>query len=330
MNTSTSAGISQRTLTYAEVTMLEHAEPVMVLEKFGTTKPMPKNKGVKIKMRRPKPFEKATTPLLEGVTPTSSSFGYEDVEGTLKQYGDVATFTDVIEDTHEDPVVNDMSMMCGENIGATKEALMWGVLRGGTNVFYANGTSRSQVNTPITKTKQRAVTRALKNQKAKKITKILSSSVNYGTQSVEASYIAVAHSDLESDIREMAGFTAVADYGQRKPVCPEEIGSVEDVRYVLSPDLDAFLDAGGAKGSMVSASGTSADVYPVLFFGKEAYGTVPLRGEGAVDPSIIPASKKTKDDPLGQRGIVGWKTWFLAMILNQAWMARLECAVTDL
>ena len=68
----------------------------------------------------------------------------------------------------------------------------------------------------------------------------------------------------------------------------------------------------------------------MLFFGKEAYGLVPLRGYNSVEPSIINPNTKTKDDPLGQRGYVGWKTWFVAVILNEVWMARLEVAVSDL
>ena len=79
MNRSTDAGISARTEVYAERQMLQHAAPVTVLDKFGMTKPMPKNKGVAIKFRRPKPFPAATTPLLEGVTPPSTAFAFEDV-----------------------------------------------------------------------------------------------------------------------------------------------------------------------------------------------------------------------------------------------------------
>lgn len=329
-NLSTSTGISQRTNVYAERQMLKHAIPVTVLDKFGLSKQMPKNKSTKIKWRRPKTFTAKTTPLKEGVTPPSSTFQYEDVEATLKQYGDVVTCTDVIEDTHEDPVLNDMSMMSGENIGRTTEALTWGVLRGGTNVFYANGSSRSDVNTPMTKTLQRAVTRGLKNQKATKITKILDGSPKYNTKPVEAAFIAVSHTDLESDIRDITGFVPVAEYGSRKPLCAEEIGSVEDVRYILSPDLDPFLSAGNATANSMVATGGNVDVYPVLFFGREAYGTVALRGQGSVEPSIIPANQKTKDDPLGQRGYVGWKTWFVSKILNEAWMARVEVGVTAL
>jgi N4-gp56 family major capsid protein len=327
---STASGISQRTTVFAEREMLKHAGPVTVLDKFGVTKRMPKNKGVVIKFRRPKVFTAVTIPLVEGVTPESTAFEYEDVTATLRQYGQVVTITDVIEDTHEDPVLQDASRQAGENIGRTIEALTYAVVRAGTNVFYANGSARNAVNTVITLSKQRAVTRFLNAQKAKKITTMLAASPNYATKAIEAAYVAVGHTDLEADIRGLAGFTPVASYGSRQPLCSEEIGSVEDVRYILSPDLTPFADAGGAKGAMVSTTGTSADVYPIMFFGQEAYGVVAVRGVGAVEPTIIPVGTKTKDDPLGQRGYIGWKTWFVAVRLNEAWMARLEVAVTAL
>lgn len=323
-------GVSPRTNVYAERQMLRHAKPVMVLEKLGLSKPMPKNKTDTIKFRRPRVFTAATTPLLEGVTPTETQFSYEDVSATLRQYGQVVVITDKIEDLHEDPVLNDAAVQAGENIGRTIEALNYGVVRAGTSVYYANGTGRTDVNTPISLAKQRAVLRSLKALKAQKITRSLSPSSDYGTRAVEASYVAVAHTDVESDIRNMPGFKTVSEYGTRSPISEQEIGSVEDVRYLLSPDLNPFLDAGGTAGTMVSTTGTSADVYPVIYFGQDAWGMVALRGQGAVSPTIIPVGQKTKDDPLGQRGYVGWKTWHAALILNQAWMSRLEVAVTEL
>lgn len=328
------AGVSPRTNVYAEREMLKHAGPVMVLDKFGMVRPMPKNKTQTIKFRRPKVFTAATTPLVEGVTPTSTQFSYEDVETTLKQYGQVVEITDVIEDTHEDPVLNDASEQAGENIGRTVEALTYGVLRAGTNVFYANGAARTDVNTPVSLSKIRAVIRGLKGQKAMKHTKILDGSVNYATRPIEASFVAVHHTDLEADIRNLAGFIPVAQYGSRKPISEYEIGSVEDVRFITSPDLEPFANDGGAFGgsgtNMVTTSGTNADVYPILVFGKESYGIVPLRGQGAVSPTILRPGKPDKSDPLGQRGYVGWKTWHTAVILNQVWLARLEVSATDL
>ncbi len=324
-------GVSPRTNVYAERKMLMHAGPVMVLEKTGPLiRPMPANKTQTIRFRRPKVFTAATTPMQEGVTPTATQFSYEDVGATLQQYGMVVTITDQIEDTHEDPVLNDASQQCGENIGRTQEALNWGVLRAGTNVHYSNGTARNAVNTPISLAKLRAIARNLKAQKAMKVTAVLDGSVNFKTVPVEAAWIAVCHTDLEADIRDLPKFTPVAEYGSRRTISQHEIGTCEEFRFLTSPDLEPFSDAGGTAGSMVSTGGTSADVYPVLCFGKESWGLVPLRGQGSITPSIMRPNVSSKSDPLGQRGCVGWKMWHTSLILNQTWLARLECAATAL
>ncbi|TIW28680.1 MAG: N4-gp56 family major capsid protein [Mesorhizobium sp.] len=327
-----SPGISQRTNVYAEKEMLRWAKPIMVLEKLGLPKQMPKNKSDTIKFRRPRVFAAVNIPLVEGVTPSAVAFSYEDVQATLKQYGMVVEITDKIEDMHEDPVLNDATVQAGENIGRTIEALNYAIVRAGTSVFYTNGTQRTDVNTPVSLNKFRAAVRYLKAQKAMKITKVLSGSSDFATRPVEAAFVAVCHTDVESDIRNLAGFTPVAEYGQRSPISENEFGSVEEIRFVTSADLGPFTDGGGAKagasGTMVSTSGTSADVYPIIIFGQDAWGHVALRGQGAVSPSIIPVGQKTKDDPLGQRGYVGWKTYHAGLILNQTWMTRIEAAAT--
>jgi N4-gp56 family major capsid protein len=338
MTINTYGDISQRTAAWAATEMLKHAEPVNILSQFGVTKPIPRNKAETVKFRRPIPFAPATTPLQEGVTPSAGTIRYEDVTVTLLQFGDVKVITDKVQDLAEDPVLSDASMLAGEQSGATLEQIIYGVVKGGTSVFYTNGSSRSAVNTPISLAKQRKVTRYLKRMKARKFTRILSGSVNIGTRPVEAAYIAVCHTDLESDVRNLAGFLSVAEYGQRQPICEQEIGSVEDVRYIMSPDLDAWFDAGGdATTVAVSTGGTKADVYPILYFGMEAYGLTPLKNakingksNQAITPTVIQPGTISASDPLGQRGYVGWKAWFNAVRLNETWMARLESAASAL
>ena len=332
--TYSSGGVTPRTNVFAATTMLKHAMPVIVLGKFAQTKEMPPNSTETIKFRRPRIFTAATTPLQEGVTPNATAFSYEDVTATLRQYGQVVEVTDKISDLHEDPVIRDASEQAGENVGRTMEAITYGVVKAGTNVYYANGSARTDVNTPLSITKQRAVVRGLMAQKAKRITKMLEGSLKYATKPIEAAWIAVGHTDLDSDVRALPGFTPVAEYGSRSPVHEYEVGSVETVRYILSPDLGPIVDAGGAfagaSGNTVTTSGASADVYPVLFFGQDSYGTVPLRGQGAITPSVIKPGTISASDVLGQRGYIGWKAWFTAVRLSEVWMARLEVAATAL
>ncbi len=328
-NTTTYGDIGQRTAAYAAREMLKHAEPVNILMKMGTTKAVPKNTANNVTFRRPKPFPVSAIPLSEGVTPTPQKLQYEDVSVALKQYGALVEFSDWVIMTSEDEVLRDASMLIGQQAGATMEQIIYAAVRGGTNVVYANGATRSAVNTAITLNKQRAVTRQLMAQKARPISRIIDSTPAYRTIPVEAAYIAVAHSDLGSDIRNLPGFIPTAAYGQKRLISDYEIGSVEDVRYILSPDLASFKDAGGAKGAMVSTTGVNADVYPVLYFGMDAYAQVPLKGEDSITPIVI-NPKPDKSDPLGQRGYVGYKFATAALILNELWMARLEVAVTAL
>ncbi|WP_404466261.1 N4-gp56 family major capsid protein [Vreelandella aquamarina] len=329
MSRTTYGDISQRTAAWAAAEMLAHAEPILVLSKFGQSKPMPKNKADTVKFRRPVPFVIPNTPLAEGVTPTAQQMQYEDVEVQLKQWGAWVEITDVVNDLAEDPVLADASMLCGEQGAETVEVQTWGAIRAGTNVFYANGAARSAVNTKISLSKQRAVTRALKAQRAKKVTSMVSASPNYSTEPLDAAFIAFAHTDLEADIRDMTGFVPTEKYGSMKAL-PYEIGKVEDVRYILSPVLDKFANAGGAAGEMVSTSGTNADVYPVVYIAKESYGLVPLKGKNAMTPKVLNPDIPRGGDPLGQRGSVGWKTYFVALILNEAWLARMEVAASEL
>jgi len=81
---------------------------------------------------------------------------------------------------------------------------------------------------------------------------------------------------------------------------------------------------------MVSTTGTNADVYPVVYIAKESYGLVPLKGKNAVTPKVLNPDTPRGGDPLGQRGSVGWKTYFVAKVLNEAWLARLEVAASEL
>jgi len=326
---------SKGTVIYFERQALRHAGPMSVLDKFGLSKPMPKNKGTVIEFRRPNVFTAETVPMVEGVTPTATSFSYSVVQATLKQYGQVGEITDVIEDTNTDPVLNDLSVQLGENIGRTIEALTFGVLKAGTQVEYANGTVRTSVNQPLVLNKVRAAVRTLQTQKGLRMTSVVDSSPDYATFPIEPGYVATGHTHLAYDIREIPGFVPCVAYGStRAKVHEYEFGSVEDVRFVLTPDHGPWEDGGGAKAgsgtTMVSTSGTSADVYPLLVMAKEAFGVVPLKGKGAVEPTIIPVGLKTKDDPLGQRGYAGWKTWFVAKILNENWIVRVEVAATDI
>lgn len=335
--------ISPAIAAYSVVRMLNRAMPYLCLEKFGQTYELPTNNTQTAKFRRyfmlgatgsagtgsgefniPVKLE----PLIEGVTPSGSRLANQDYTITLQQYGDYITITDVITDTHTDPILRVSSDILGEQAALTLETLRFNVLKAGTNVFYANGVAgRSTVVAPISLADQRRVTTGLNRQNAKKISQVVASTPDFNTKSVEAAYMAVCHPDLETDIRSMSGFKPVADYGPHTTPFEGEIGSVEQVRYLCSTVIAPWPDAGGAVGTNRSTDGTAADVYPILFFARDAFGMVPLKGKSSMTPMVV-NPKPSAGDPLAQRGTVGYKFWTGTIILQEAFMARLESTAT--
>ena len=333
--------ISPAVAAYSVVRMLKRAMPYLHLEKFGQTYPLPTNSTQTAKFRRyflagasgaagPDTggfyIPVATTPLVEGVTPSGSVLANQDYTVTLAQYGDYITTTDVIEDTHTDNILQQATDILGEQAAVTVETLRFNVLKAGTNVFYANSVGgRDSIVSAISISDQRRVTTALNKQNAKKITTVVASTADFNTKSVEASYMAVCHPDLETDLRSLTGFKVVADYGPHTTPFEGEIGSCEQVRYLTSTVIAPWTDAGGAVGAtgLASTGSSKVDVYPILYFARDCFGIVPLKGKSSMTPMVV-NPKPAAGDPLGQRGTVGWKLWTSTVILQDAWMARLE------
>lgn len=326
MANTTYGDISPRTAAYAEKELLKRGIPYLVLEKFGQAKSLPSNSSKVIKFRRYNALPNTPVTLTEGVTPTSRQLTVTDVTATLQQYGDLVTITDVILDTHEDDTLNEAIDVLGEQAAQMIEKMRYGILKAGTNVIFANGSAIGDVNTVLTTDIQRRAVRALKRQNARQITSIVRSTPSFGTENVAPGYVALIHPDLEGDVRKMTGFTPAEKYGSISP-WENELGKVDDVRYVSSTIFEPTADAGGAKGAMLSTTGTNADVYPVLFLGKDAYGIVALKGMYALTPMVV-NPKPSDSDPLAQRGHVSWKAMQTAVILNDAWMVRVLVAAT--
>lgn len=318
--------ISPRTAAYAEKELLKRGLPFLVLEKFGQAKPLPENSTKVMKFRRYNALPNTPQALTEGVTPTGQSLTVTDVTATLTQYGDKVTITDVILDTHEDQTLNEAVNLLGEQAAQMIEKMRFGVVKAGTNVLYANGSARNAVNTAISITLQRRAVRALKRQNARFITSIVRSTPSYGTENVAPGFVALIHPDLEADVRGLTGFVPAEKYGSITP-WENELGKCEDVRYVSSTIFEPWADAGGAKGSMLSTTGTSADVYPVLYVARDAYAIIALKGMFALTPMVV-NPKPSDSDPLAQRGHVAWKAMQTCVILNDAWLVRAEVAAT--
>lgn len=325
--------ISPRVGVFAVANFLAHAQPKLELERYALFQAVPKNVGQVMKWRRAIPFDAAMEQLTEGVTPAPMGISFEDVTATLAQYGSWIPYTDVIQDTHEDDNLKQMTALAGEQAGLTKERILWNVLVGGTNVIYSGtATTRATTLAIIDAGDLRLAQRTLKVAMAKPITKRIDASEKIATQPVAGGYVAFGHTNFESDLRNLAGFVPREQYSNATSLLSDqEIGKFEDIRFILAPHFTYFAGAGNTGATGVLVTGTNADVYPLVIIGQDAFAATPLKGmESARIAVKNPKMGESETDPLGQRGFVAWKMWYSAVRLNESWMVRIEAAVSAL
>jgi N4-gp56 family major capsid protein len=345
--------VASRNLIRAAQGMLEHAQPITVLGDFGTQREMPQNSTDTLVFRRTLPFGASTagttientsryvgTPditasnfvLAEGVTPNSNTISFQDVSVQLQQYGVLFKYSSKTEQLYEDDIPGEMVKLTGETLAEVMELVRYGVLKAGSTVIYANGSSRAAINTAISLNAIRKAARTLESNRCRRVTSRLAPGVNFGTRAVQPAYVVFCHTDAVSDVRNLPGFTRVEEYGTFKPIHDREIGACEDFRFISSPLLKSFLAAGASVGSsgMLSVGAANVDVYPFIVIGEDAWGQVALKGMSAIKPVVLKASQTNHANPLGQFGYVGASTWFATVRLNDAWMARIEAGVTAL
>lgn len=344
--------VASRNLIRAAQGMLEHAQPITVLGDFGTQREMPQNSTDTLVFRRTLPFGASTTGttiensqryvgtpdiaasnfvLAEGVTPNANTISFQDVSVQLQQYGILFKYSSKVEQLYEDDIPGEMVKLTGETLAEVMEMVRYGVLKAGSTVIYANGSSRSAVNTAISLNALRKAARTLESNRARRVTSRLAPGVNFGTRAVQPAFIVFCHTDAVSDVRNLPGFTRVEEYGSFKPIHDREVGACEDFRFISSPLLKSFAASGSATlNGMLSVGAANVDVYPFIIIGEDCWGQVALKGMAAIKPVVLKASQTNHANPLGQFGYVGASTWFATVRLNDAFMARIEAGVTAL
>lgn len=302
-------------------TLLDRAIPLFVHTAFAQIRDLPRKAGTDtIKFRRYGNLTAATTPLTDGVTPSGSQLSVTDITAVVKQYGDFVVLTDWVQMLTPDPLLMETAELFGDQFADTIDQLTRDILAAGTSVSYAGSgsTVRTDVGAGevITTTLVDAAVKTLKNNNAKRLTTMVKPDAGYATAPIKPAFVAIIHPNVAGTVEAFTGFVSVEKYQNRTEILPGEIGYYKDVRFVESTNAKVFT-AGGA---------SSADVYATIILAANAYGITRISGE-AVHNIIKPLGSSGTADPLDQRGSSGWKATFVAKILNNAFMTRIESAL---
>lgn len=312
--------ISRENTEFYDRTLLYRAVAYFVHTKFAQVRDIPRNGGTNtIKFRRYGNLAAATTALTEGITPSGKTLSVTDITATVAQYGDYITITDVIDYESKDPVLIEAAEILGDQMGDTLDQLTRDVLAAGTVVTYVGQVSRGAITSSnkITATEVMKAVRTLKNAKARRVTRMIDASTGIATTPVAAAYIGLCHPNTTFDLQSDALFTPVEKYASTTAIMENEVGKIAEVRFIESTNCKVFTGAGAS----------SIDVYATLIMGMDAYGITRISGE-AVKNIIKPLGSAGTADALDQRATSGWKATFVAKILNDAFMVRVEHAVS--
>ena len=307
--------------------LLERGMPYLVLDQFGQSQPLPGNNTQLLTFYRYNALPSDPVALIEGVTPAGRKLSRTRVQVRVAQYGDFIEITDVVQDTADDTVIEGATGALSQQAAEMSEKIIINEIKSGTNVLYAGAVAgRTSVASAFTSTDIDRAIRMLLKQNAKKQTNIVKSTPNWGTLPIRPAFIAVVPPELVSTVRGLGtNFIPSEKYGTTTPF-ENEIGAYNDVRFMYHSLLTPWADASTSGGStFLSSTGSSstADVFPVIIFGENAYANVALRGEYAITPKVR-NPQPAPGDELGQRGSIGWKMMKAAKILNDAFLVRLE------
>lgn len=87
----------------------------------------------------------------------------------------------------------------------------------------------------------------------------------------------------------------------------------------LAPNQTVVITGIGTAQTPPAAPATGVTVFPTIFIGNHSYGQVLLE-----NPEYHYLTGADKSDPLNQTRVVSWKIFYGSIILNQAFLARVE------
>ncbi len=259
---SNEAVLSNDMRTYYKDFLCDNANENLVHDQFGQKHPIPKGTGKTIEFRKYSPLPKATTPLVEGVTPDGQELKVTTVTSTVAQYGGWVGIPDMLELTTLDNNMIQATEILGDQAGRTLDTVTREVLNGGTNVMYAPVifndmvipvTSRSSLNSSAKLTVDLILRAAakLKNNLAKPI---------------DGSYVAIIHPYVAYDLMRSAEWLDAHKYAAPENLFNGEIGKIGNVRFVESSEAKVFRAPDllpGRRSFTVSENFTSSAQVPV-------------------------------------------------------------------
>lgn len=183
--------------------------------------------------------------------------------------------------------------------------------------------------------------RILNDNRTPKQTKVIAGSRMIDTKTINSGRVIYIGSELEATLKAMtdlfnnAAFVPVHQYADAGNVLNGEIGTIDQFRIVVVPEMLHYAGAGAAVGTNpgYEESGGNYNVYPMLCVGAESFTTIGFQTSGRDMKFKITTKmpgKETADrtDPYGELGFSSIKWYHGTMILRPERLAVVKTLAT--
>ena len=324
---------------------------------FAGTMPGTLNKQMgtsTIKWRRIEQETPSTSALTE-LTGTASYMqgrdadtpSFTDVTATVAKYGQFYIVNEEVDLFNPNRTTDELVDVLGESAGRSLNQLMRDIEEdNSTQRFAGNVASTGAVNAIVTTGDLNYTINELTRNSARTFVPMTTGSQNIGTAPILPSYWAICHPDVAYDVAGLTGFKSIEVYAGQTATVTGEFGyyarAGRGLRFVMSEDSSIDTNAGATGGTDVRGTGGDTDVYTIVMYGQDAFGSVGL-GKRHSD-GIYRAGDNTggwemifKDrgsggtsDPFNEIATLAWKAWFAGAVLNSNWSRALRVAATKL
>ena len=308
MPITTTAQVPPEVRTYFDRLLLTLARPYYIYDMFAQKRTIPLNSGDQMIFRRYATFSAATVPLVDGTTPPGDSLAVTDFSTQIKWYGNFTVITDQVQFTVQDRVLNEATRVLSLQLGLTIDTLIRNMMVATASSISCSNGVNGNTPTEITTADIKNAVRALRLGNARLMTKPIPGENRFATSPVRSSYWGFMDVTLQPDLEACSDFLSAANYPNPLDALEAEWGSTNNVRWLLSTN-----------GYATSAA---TPVWNSIILGQEAYGVVKL-GSKEAEFIVKPLGSSGTEDPLNQRGSVGYKYPFATRLLNDNWITRL-------
>jgi N4-gp56 family major capsid protein len=267
--------------------------------------------------------------LTEGTSPTEQSApSITQITATPLFYGAWIGYTDEIDYTIYDPMVSEVSGILGEQAGVSADTLIRNALTDGATKDYSGAaTSRVTLDAP-----GHDVTYA------DFVKQVAALEAGNALPLEGDNFVCIMHPHTWATLMQDPTFVNLfTEEAPNSALRSGMVGRLLRCNIYVSANAREYADGG---------VGGTTDVYSMLFLARESYGVTGIAGitpdnvdnQGVGYANMTGAGRRAApvelivkgigsagaDDPLNQRGTIGWKMALDVDVLNSAWLLDLE------